>query len=302
MKLAGFSKYDTAASKHDPRVPTMIRLRTLLLSVCTVVPLLGGSALAQSPAELILRIDRMEAENRKLTGQVEQLGNQVRRLEDQLKRFQSDVDFRFKEGGGSAAKTDGGTPSGAARPAPPAKRSDAFDPSANPAAPGAPRTLGQLAAEASDGGPGSPASLNPGNIPPKTANSAPGTARGDYDVASNMLERGELEAAEMAFREFLKSHGRDRLKPDAIFGLGETFYRRNRYREAAEQYLSVTTDHAKASRAAEAMLKLGMSLRGLGATPEACGTYAEVTKKYPKASAAIKQAVEREKKRAQCAA
>ena len=277
----------------------MIRPRAFLLSVCAALPLVGSPALAQSPAELILRIDRMEAENRKLTGQVEQLGNQVRRLEDQLKRFQSDVDFRFKEGGGSAGRSDGVTPSGGTRPA---KKSDAFDPAANPAAPGTPKTLGQLAAEASEAGPGSPASLNPGQIPPKAANSAPGTAKGDYDVASNMLERGELEAAEMAFREFLKTHARDRLKPEAIFGLGETFYRRNRYREAAEQYLSVTTDHAKSARAAEAMLKLGMSLRGLGATPEACGTYSEVGKKYPKASAAIKQAVEREKKRAQCAA
>ena len=48
------------------------------------------------------------------------------------------------------------------------------------------------------------------------------------------------------------------------------------------------------------MLKLGISLRGLSATAEACATFAQVTKKYPNASPAIKQAVDREKARAQC--
>jgi tol-pal system protein YbgF len=273
--------------------------------------LLGLSALpaaAQGAADIMLRLDRMEAENRRLNGQVEQLGNQVRKLEDQLQRFQKDVDFRFKEGGAAA----GPAPATGAKPQ---KKSDAFDPAASPGSPGAPRTIGQLAAEVSGTPPGrsssgtpaapdAPASLSPGDKPQATTTpTAPaGTARGDYEIARNMLDRGEYEASEMAFREFLKKHGKDRLKVDAIFGLGETFYRRNRYREAAEQYLQITTDSPKAARAAEAMLKLGMSLRGLGATPEACGTYTEVTKKYPNASAAIKQAVDREKKRAQCAA
>lgn len=276
----------------------MKRLRAAALAALCLLPFHTLDAAAQGAADIILRLDRMEAENRRLNGQVEQLGNQVRKLEDQLQRFQKDVDFRFKEGVASAS--GGGAPAApAARPAP-AKKSDAFDPGANPAAPGAPRTIGQLAAEASSN---PPTAITPAEKPQGvTAPTAPaGTAKGDYEVAANMLERGEYEAAEMAFREFGKRHGKDRLKVDAIFGLGETFYRRNRYREAAEQYLQITTDSPKANRAPEAMLKLGMSLRGLGATPEACGTYSEVIKKYPKASAAIKQAVDREKKRAQCA-
>ena len=290
----------------------MTRLRALVLSTICLAPLLLSAPVhAQDAAELLLRLDRLEGENRRLNGQVEQMGNQVRRLEDQLKRFQSDVDFRFKEVGGKPSSMP------AAPAAPAGKRSDAFDPAANPSAPGAPRTIGQLAAEA-NGTPsprantptgalanaGGAVPLTPGAMPPKadTAPAMPGTAKGDFDVARALLDRGDYEAAEMAFRDFLRSHGKDKLKPEALFSLGESFYRRNRFREAAEQYLSVTTDHAKSGRAAEAMLKLGMSLRGLGATLEACGTYGEVGKKYPNASASIKQAVERERKRAQCAA
>ena len=291
----------------------MSRLRTLVLSTICLAPLMMSVPLhAQDAAELLLRLDRLEGENRRLNGQVEQMGNQVRRLEDQLKRFQSDVDFRFKEVGGKPSSLPPAAPSSA-----PARRSDAFDPSANPSAPGTPRTIGQLAAEAGNTPPprttaptgalataGGPAPLTPGNLPPKAdvSPAMPGTAKGDFDVARALLDRGDYEAAEMAFRDFLRAHARDKLKPEALFSLGESFYRRNRFREAAEQYLSVTTDHAKSGRAAEAMLKLGMSLRGLGATLEACGTYGEVGKKYPNASASIKQAVERERKRAQCAA
>lgn len=276
-----------------------MRLRSIALTALCLLPMMGAAAHAQSATDLLLRLDRLEAENRRLNGQVEQLGNQVRRLEENQKKFQADVDFRFKEAGGGASA---GAPAPAPKPSAP-KKSDAFDAGANPGSPGTPKTIGQLAAEAT-GEPGKPGSLTPGSAAKGGATSpAPaGSARAAYDTANGMLERGEYEAADMAFRDFIKSHGKDKLKPDAVFGLGESLYRRNRYREAAEQFLAVTTDHGKSPRAPEAMLKLGMSLRGLGATPEACGTYSEVSKKYPNASAAIKQAVDREKKRAQCAA
>lgn len=266
----------------------MLILRSLAV-LALLSPLLAFSARAQSVADVMLRLDRMESENRRLNGEVEQLGNQVRRLEDQLQRFQKDVDFRFKDGEGNKGGEN-------------RKRSDA----APATTPDAPKTIGQLAAEVSrtpaETGPGSPASLAPGAQPKGSVPPSDNSPKGAYQTASALLDRGEYEAAEMAFRDFLKSNGKDRLAADAVFGLGESYYRRNRYREAAEQFLSVTTEHPKSSRAPEAMLKLGMSLRGLGATPEACGTYSEVTKKYPKASQALRQAVAREKKRARCAA
>lgn len=286
--------------------------RLAILAAVSLAPLMASlPARAQDAAEIMLRLDRMEAENRRLNGQVENLSNQVRRLDEQLKKFQSDVDFRFKEAGGAKGAGQVSLPPAATTPQVKAngKRSDAFDPAANPGAPGAPKTIGDLAAEATGqprvaSGPGAPAPLTPGAMPRSDGlTGAPGaTSNADFDVAQAMLERGDYEAAEMAFRNFVRSHPKDKLKPDAIFNIGETFYRRNRYREAAEQYLNVTTDHPKSTRAPEAMLKLGMSLRGLGANIEACGTYGEIGKKYPNASPALKQAVDRERKRAQCAA
>ncbi len=137
----------------------------------------------------------------------------------------------------------------------------------------------------------------PGPMPDIAAR---GDAKSDFDFAKSLVDRGDFELAEGAFRDYLRTYSKDRRVPEATFWLGESYLRRTRYREAAEHFLTVTSKYSVSPRAPEAMLKLGISLRGLGATQEACGTFAQVGRKYPSASVAIKQAVERERGRAQC--
>ncbi|MBN8533906.1 MAG: tol-pal system protein YbgF [Rhizobiales bacterium] len=267
-------------------------------------------AQAQDAAELFLRLDRLEAENRRLNGKIEEMTFQVRRLEDQLKRQQTDSDLRFRDleqgrpGGARpqtpAAPQQGALPNGAIPvPTPQTnRRQDAFDPAQTPAAPGAPRPLT----------PGSTGDINapldvtrPRNDgTPPVASLPRGDARSDFEAARALIQSGDNEGAERAFRGFLSTHPRDRRAADATFFLGESYINRTRYREAAEHYLTVTTKFSNSARAPEAMLKLGISLRGLGAKAEACGTFEQVPRKYPNASAAIRAAVEREKARAQC--
>jgi tol-pal system protein YbgF len=105
----------------------------------------------------------------------------------------------------------------------------------------------------------------------------------------------------MGFRGFIQSHPRDRMVADATYWLGETYLQRNRPREAAEQFLKVTTDHSRAPKAPDAMLKLGMALGAIGARDQACATFAELERKFPQAAPAVRQGVDREQKRARCA-
>lgn len=290
-------------------------------------------ARAQDAADILLRLDRLENENRQLTGQIEELRFQLRRTEDQLKRFQTDADTRFRDlegarGGSARPAAPTPPPVNDGRTNPP-RRSDAFDPAASGSAPGAPRPLtppgaAPVAPPASGGvatPPGMP--LPGGAIPPggrivqgndigtpldvtgrrpPQPDLVPDTAspQSSFTYAKGLLDRGDFEQSEGEFRRFLTAYPKDRRVPEATFWLGESYLRRTRYREAAEQFLNVTTKHSGASRAPEAMLKLGISLRGLGANQEACGTFDQVTRKYPKASSAIRQAVEREKTRAKC--
>ena len=124
--------------------------------------------------------------------------------------------------------------------------------------------------------------------------------RDNYDLAYGYVLRKDYALAEDAFRDFLKKHPNDRLMPDATYWLGETLFQRQRYRDAAELFLTVTRDHTTAPKAPDAMLRLGQSLALLGERDAACGTLAAVATKYPRASLSVKQGIEREQKRVRC--
>jgi len=303
-------------------------------------------------AQLLVRIGRLESQMRQINGQIEQMQFETRKLEEQLKKFQEDVDFRFHEGGAGApaakppqkrseaAETQMFTDAqlaapGAAVPPPRVNgRGDAFDPSQNPAAPGAPRQLGNLAPAVSanqgnarrdestlpgadQNDPGAPLDLSNGRSRPVAPSSAvpasalttpggtviaavPNSAREEFDIAlANLKQRG-YEDAEKGFVGFLEKNPKSKMAPDAIYFLGESFYLRGRQREAAEQYLKLSTQYADSPRAPEALLRLGQSLNALGAREQACATYGEITRKYPNAPSMIKVGAQREAKRAQC--
>ena len=105
----------------------------------------------------------------------------------------------------------------------------------------------------------------------------------------------------MGFREFLQSYPRDRQAVDATYWLGESYLQRQRYREAAEQFLKISRESPKATKAPDSLLKLGMSLNGLGAKEQACATYAKVGIDYPSASNTVRQGIARERRRSGCA-
>ena len=277
--------------------PSRSRIFRRLRPVLVALPLAFAALplAAQDAADLILRLDRLEADNRRLTGQVEELRFKLERVESEFRRFQTDTDSRFRDGG-ARAPAPGSAPVAPPAVAPPAtgRRSDAVDPTASPGARGAPRPLTPGAAQPID------VTQAPRPVAPPPAAPTGTDAKAQYDFAKSLYDQGDLERSETAFRDFLSAHGRDRRAADALFFLGETYFRRTRYREAAEQFLAVTSRHSNAPRAPEAMLRLGVSLNALGAQPEACATLAQVPKKYPKASAAVKAGAERERIRAQC--
>lgn len=280
-------------------------------------------ASAQDAADLVVRTSRMENQIRQLSGQIEQLQFENRRLSEQLRKFQEDVEFRLNEKGGGRAPA-AAAPGGAAPAAGttrPQRRSDAFDPTMQQGAAGAPRPLnGSIGGIIEDGFADSGAGQGPldlqgvgrggqaAGIPqpaPRGASvaaaSGPATAKEAYDLAYAAILRKEYEQAEMGFRQFLQSYPRDRLATDATYWLGESYLQRKRYREAAEQFLKVSSDAPKSSKAPDSLLRLGIALNGLGARDQACATYAKVGIDYPSAPSSVRQGVERERRRSGCA-
>src|ERR1700722_20825637 len=97
-------------------------------------------------AGLVVRVNRLEEQLRQAYGQIEELQNAQRQLEALVQKFRQDVEFRLGDrSGGPPPDSDvAGAPLAPDQPAvtPRPRRSDAFDPNADPNAPGAPRPLG----------------------------------------------------------------------------------------------------------------------------------------------------------------
>jgi tol-pal system protein YbgF len=324
----------------------------------------AGRVAQADPGDLSVRLDRMENALRQLTGSIEQLQYRNQQLEMQLKRMQDDTEYRFQQLGvkggtpppAQAAPGAPGAPQGSP-PASPGRRSDVFDPSQHPNAPGAPRALGNSAVIAAPeqrrdgnapvGAPGGraagapldlstlagnidsspPASPPPGTVasaggapvpaqqmpPPQVRNVSPPPAgqqlatlppsaspKDEYDMAYGYVLHKDYSLAEQAFRDFLKKYPNERLVPDAQYWLGESLFQQQRYRDAAESFLSVSTKHEHSGKAPDALLRLGQSLAALNQKEAACATLAEVGRKYPRASAGVKRGVAQEQKRAHC--
>ena len=124
--------------------------------------------------------------------------------------------------------------------------------------------------------------------------------RQQFTAAMEAYKGGQYDLAELQLKAFLAENNGHKLVPDAVFFLGESYLQRSRPREAAEQYLKLTTDYAKSPRAPEGMMRLGQSLALLGNSEQACATFAEVGKRYPTASTTVKRTVEREMQKDHC--
>src|SRR5437588_524211 len=236
----------------------------------------GMSAVAPAHAqvtesELVMRLNRLENEVRQLTGQVEQLQYRNQQLE-QLRYL--------------------GAPGG--RQA------------------GAPLDIGRMSGEAAYPPPRGPVRQIPGALPAPPPRNPSGTGaqqmvmapsdtpKDEYDLAYGYVLRKDYALAEEGLRAFLKKHPSDRLVADANYWLGESLFQRQRYREAAESFLTVSTKFETAGKAPDSLLRLGQSLAALNEKQAACATLAEIPRKYPKAPANVKQTAEREQKRVGC--
>jgi len=263
------------------------------------------------PGALVVRIDRLEDELRRANGQIEELQNQNVRLQEQFKRFREDVEFRL-----SGAKPSGGVaappPVALSEPPPVLKprKGDAFDPALDPNAPGAPKVIGSTAPSAPLGAPLEIERPTPLGVAPKPADPPPTIVTSGLDFTDRPKEQfnsaveaykaGQYADAEAQLKAFLSTNSTHRLAPDAIFFLGETYLQRSRPREAAEQYLKLSTDFSRSTRAPDGMMRLGQSLAMLGNSEQACATFAEVGKRYPTASSQVKKTVEREMQKDHC--
>jgi tol-pal system protein YbgF len=120
-----------------------------------------------------------------------------------------------------------------------------------------------------------------------------------YERSYESLLRRQFNDAEVGFRGFLEQHRDHSLAGNAQYWLGETYYVQGDYKQAAQAFLSGYRDFPKSRKAADSLLKLGLSLNRLGQKEQACAAYMQVGSQFPKAAEARKRA-QSEIKRAGC--
>tara|TARA_R110000868_G_scaffold144412_1_gene363579 strand:- start:24195 stop:25109 length:915 start_codon:yes stop_codon:yes gene_type:complete len=121
-----------------------------------------------------------------------------------------------------------------------------------------------------------------------------------YENARAMLLDGDFDGAQDGFESFVQDHPDDARASEAWYWLGETFFVRNNYADAADAYIASLRSKADGERAPDALVRLAASLHGLGQTQNACDTLARFGREFPNASAASRDRAARESVRAGC--
>ena len=306
-------------------------LAALLLTAGTAPhEALAGARIARPTAEIlrhapvILAQDavgsvQLEEQIRLLNGKVEELTFQILQMQEQMRKLQEDNEFRFQE----LEKTKQGNAGAKVKPVDDTAQAAAPDDSA-PADSSKVRVVttdnaaaGDDVAAAIEGAEGTgapPQDLgtvkfdengNPigGTVaePDKVAAIPPADNPAElYKTAYEHILSGEYPSAEASFRAHIKNFPADPQTADARYWLGESLIGQERYRDAAEVLLKAQKEFPKSKKAPDMLLKLGVSLSALDNKDVACATFAQVSKKYPKAAPAVMERLAAEQAKAGC--
>ncbi len=316
-------------------VTAFVLLGALLLPGTGAAQSATGTVAAQQE----LRIQELESQISALTGQVEQLSYQVRQLTDKLDRMASDFDFRLtqREGGGqgdgagpvagtsaspdyaASAPATTAAPAAPVEPAPaPATGSNGVTASTTGSGPKVLGTLTQTEYDAqmaqqqnsaaaaqqamaatnaqagtNQGGTNQTAAVAPAGLPGATADE-------QYQYAFGLLRENRYDDAEKALRTFISENPEHQLTGNANYWLGETYYVRGDYKNAAITFAQGVKNYPQSGKAPDNMMKLGMALAAMDQVQDACTAFAEVGKRYPQATATLKDRVVKEQQRNGC--
>lgn len=250
----------------------------------------GGSA-----ADTEVRIQQFESEIRALTGKIEEQDYQIRQLKEQLDTLNTDIQLRT--GGAAAGGAAGGNIGGGYAPVPPDMGNTQYQdrmPQPAPVNNAAPDTGtspdnyqwnsgsndGQLGTYSEGaGGGGTDGYAGAGD-----------TAASLYENAFALLKGAQYNEAEKEFVSFLSQYPDHALSGNATYWLGETYYVRGQFEKAAKTFAEGYQKDTKGSKAADNLLKMGMSLSGMNKKTDACTALGQIEKQFASSGPVLRRA------------
>ncbi|MCR9257598.1 MAG: tol-pal system protein YbgF [Alphaproteobacteria bacterium] len=224
-----------------------------------------------------IRVDAIEQELRGLTGKIEELQFGLTQARGRLDALSGDIDLRFQDINDRLTALEQGAPGA---PTGPAQPIEPERPSATAEAAGEGRfgtgddttqTLGAL--------------IVPGAADP--AAPFPETAEESYRRAYGLVIAGQYDRAEQELKRYIEVFGDSPKAPNAQYWLAETHYARKQYDEAAREFAAGLQAYPEGPKAADNLLKLGLSLAALGEKEKACIALGELNVRHPDAPASI---------------
>lgn len=249
----------------------------------------GGDVSSLSPAERAgfeVRLQQLEVEVQGLRGTLEEQSHAIGQLQDKLETSLNDIEMRL---GNVRPSVGTSSSSGQYYNATPVTKQeaqpsqdDAFKWSSNASSSSTSQTLGTTTSS---------------SAPPTTSDAA-STA---YEHAFALLKSSKYEAAGRDFESFLSMYPDHELSGNAKYWLGETYYVRGNYEKAARVFAEGYQKYPKGTKAADNLLKLGMSLAALGNTKDACVALGQLKKDFPSGSGPVLRRADQEMTRLNCA-
>lgn len=253
----------------------------------------GASPLAVQDAgvnaDMQLRIQNLEDQIRVMNGRIEELSYENQQLRDSLDRALQDMQLRMQDleqrGVSPGASADpagqvyGRQSAGNVHATDFSGEESGAESSASGEASAQKQTLGVLSSGGSD---------------------AQASATAHYESAFSQLKQGSYDNAQAGFGSFLKAHPKHQLAGNAQYWLGETFYARGQYDQAARVFAEGFSKYPDSSKGADNLLKLGISLAAMGKNSDACTALTQLPKQFPNGAQSVLRRGETEMQRLGC--
>ena len=253
----------------------------------------GGSMLGSAPrpapssggggnditAQLLVRVDQLEDQMRRLRGRIDELQNQLQRQTDDLGKRIDDLTFQVQNPQAAAAAA------AAAKQAAAAGGTSAPTPSTGAPPTGTPPTgvLGTLPVR-----------------PPGAAPAAPRTPELAMQEGTAALARRDYATAKAAAREVLTGNRTSPRAYDAMFLLAQAQYGQRQYSQAALSYDDTYNRARKGSHAKDALLGVANALIHLNDKPSACQALAKLRAEFAAPRADLREPILAARRQAGC--
>ncbi|MDH3234446.1 MAG: tol-pal system protein YbgF [Alphaproteobacteria bacterium] len=257
---------------------------------------IGGELPPTLAARMEVRLSQLEGQVSRMTGKIEEINHGIKQIGEKLDRAVSDIELRLSalEKGKPVARGQARSAGGERATA----RRGSTGRTAAGNAGGDSRGGGSDAGTA--GGTTGSAAGGTGGGGEQLAKLPDGKPAEQYQYAMSLLRRGNHDKAAGALKAFIQRYPNGTLTGNAVYWLGESYYVRGQYREAAIHFAEGFKKFPKSPKASANLLKLGMSFGKLNKRREACASLYELRRRYPRAPTYIRRRAAGESRRLRC--